>query len=239
VILEVRNAVIGLNASLFSQFTQIKCANPKIANELNRYLNIQSEVSYAPPQYLEVARESESSPVFNSYFFFPGEIGPNGRHELMIRAMQKIDSQIKLVIAGSVRKPEYYESLQKTVADLRLQERVQFIARNISQSEEMKQYQTCLASIQFASQNDYDSVSLESFCFKKPVITLKDVESNLETVIDQKTGIRVGTHPDELAQSVNLLARQKGLPSQLGEQGYKKLQSMDLSWKRVIGDFNL
>ena len=68
---------------------------------------------------------------------------------------------------------------------------------------------------------------------KKPVITCTDSGGTLEFVEDSINGYIAEPSPKKIAEKIDLLY-EGGLYKKFGENGYAKINKMNLSWDNVI-----
>ena len=81
---------------------------------------------------------------------------------------------------------------------------------------------------------DYGYVTLEAFYSKKPVITTNDSGCPLEFIDDKKNGFIVSPDPKKIATSMDTLFKNKQNSKKMGENGFQKIKSMNLSWDHVV-----
>jgi len=113
-----------------------------------------------------------------------------------------------------------------------------FFAGKVAESEKLAWLSICDIFVMPSRSTDDDSegfgiVYLEAASFKKPSIAGK-AGGAVEAVLHEKTGLLVNPEDiDEIALAINQLLEDTKFASQLGENGYNRLQSK-LTWKEQL-----
>ncbi len=158
-------------------------------------------------------------------------------HEYVIRAWQKLkahDPSLKLYIVGG---GTYQENLVRLTKELGLEEQVIFKGYQPNPHELLHFSAFSVVSSIFEG---FGLITLESWHHKRPVIAF-DVPAPNEVVDDGVNGLLVKPFDtDELAAKMIRLFSNPGEASQMGENGYEKLQkaySLDRMTNETIEEY--
>jgi glycosyltransferase involved in cell wall biosynthesis len=139
-------------------------------------------------------------------------------------------TQVRAIIAG--RGPDE-GALKKLVQQLGLDQKVELIGF-ISEDEKRRYYAESLGVFYAPYNEDYGYVTLEAFFSHKPVITTTDSGGPLEFVEHGINGRVADPTPESLAREIDFLYSDSSLSRRLGEAGYQKIASMEITWDRVV-----
>jgi glycosyltransferase involved in cell wall biosynthesis len=199
-----------------------------VSARLTRYNGVRSRALYHPPRLADRFYCSPAEP----YIFFPSRLESLKRQSLLIRAMQYVESGVGAIIAGvGGQMPQY----QRLIEELGLGRRVRLVG-SLSEEELLAYYACCLGVFFGPQDEDYGLVTLEAMLARKPVITCSDSGGPLEFVQHDVTGLVVEPHPEGIAVSIDLLARNSQRAADLGDAGYLRYQAMNISWENVIAN---
>ncbi|SFE86205.1 Glycosyl transferases group 1 [Paenibacillus algorifonticola] len=160
------------------------------------------------------------------YFLVVGRLDGAKRVDLVINAMKEVDNNdARLLIAGTG--PD--EARLKALANG--DKRIEFIG--YINNEKLKSlYADALAIIYVPYDEDYGLVTIEAMFCGKPVITCKDSGGTTEFVVDNKTGLLADNNSKDLAKKMKLLADNKALALNLGNEARKQIQKVN--WNNCI-----
>ena len=167
---------------------------------------------------------------YENYILSVGRLDPNKRVDLLIRALQYCDSQIKAVIAG---KGAIREELEKLADSLGVKDRVTFLGF-VPDQELPNLYANALAVCFPPIDEDYGYITLEAFLSKKPVVTCRDSGGVLEFVKHGESGLVCNVNPQEIGEAFNTLYHNKSLARDYGVAGFETVK--DIKWDHVIDE---
>jgi glycosyltransferase involved in cell wall biosynthesis len=147
----------------------------------------------------------------------------------VIKCLQHCSSNIRLKIAGTGPHLDNIRSLAKKCG---VDDRVDFLGF-VSEKELLDLYANAAAVVYVPIDEDMGYVTLEAFLSKKPVITCTDSGGPLEFVEDSVNGFIAAPSPESIAKKIQLLF-ESDLCKKMGNNGYEKISSMNLSWDYVI-----
>jgi len=232
--LQIKDAFINADNLAFRESKKIFTNSQVVSERLLKYNNVDSTVLYPPL----MNSEKYSCKECGDYLFYPSRLTHHKRQYLAIEAMRYTKSNIKLVIAGSPESPGYLEQMESVIKINKLQDKVKIIARWISDEEKFELFANSLGCIYIPLDEDsYGYPSLEAYHSKKPVITCNDSGGTLEIVEHKINGYITSPDPIAMAEYFDELFSQKNNAIKMGQAGYDKLISMNITWENVIERF--
>ena len=197
-----------------------------VAERLRHFNKIESEVLYHPPPRADRLHAGE----FRDYVFYPSRLEPQKRQELLIEAAQYFRTAVKVVLAGSSRDTQRYESLIKKYD---VAERVS-LRGFVSEAEMVELYANALGICYLPFDEDYGYVTLEGMLSGKPVVVPEDGGGATEFITDGETGLVVEAEPQSIAAALDSLFADRERTRAMGTRALEKIRSLDLSWANVV-----
>jgi len=229
--LDVRRIVRQADNTYLPEAKRIFVNSSVTAGRLARFNGIESEVLY-PPLH---EPESYFSRSYGDYIFCPSRMNAMKRQDLLIRAIGRCKTSVKLVLAGLPEGDSQEQMLRDSIARSDASGRVQLLPRFISEQEKRELYAEALATAYVPYDEDsYGYVALESYLAKRPVVTATDSGGIHILVKDGRTGRIAKPDPDALAKVFDELYSDRKLAQRLGEAGHAHVQSLEITWERVI-----
>lgn len=224
--LETKKAVIRMDNIGISEAKHIYTISKTTTNRLNKYNNISSTPLYHPPA-LEGKYYADR---YEDYILSVGRLDSSKRVDLLIRALQYCDRQVRAVIAGT---GPIQKDLEKLSDSLGVRDRVTFLGF-VPDQELLKLYANSLAICFPPIDEDYGYITLEAFLSKKPVITCHDSGGVLEFVKHEKSGFICAVEPKEIGAACNAFYHNKSLAREYGAAGFETVK--DIKWDHVIDE---
>ena len=229
---QLRQLIQESDNALLPEFGRIYTNSVVTSDRLRKFNGLSSEVLFPPLSNPESFYCSE----YGDYIFCPSRITAGKRQHMLVEAMRHVKSSVRLVIAGLPETPEDLGRLQRTIASNDLGSRVEVIPRFITEREKADLFAGSLACAYVPYDEDsYGYVSLEAFQSWKPVVTFRDSGGVLTLVEDGVTGRVCGPEPEACAAVFDELWLARAQAKRLGEAGYEKMQSLNITWDRVVG----
>jgi glycosyltransferase involved in cell wall biosynthesis len=196
-----------------------------VAGRLERYSGLEAEALYPPPRHVGRYR----SEGFADYVFYAGRLEPLKRVDLLIDALARTHSGIRLKIAGA---GPHEGDLRERAARFGLDDRVEFLGF-VSDEDLLSLYARCRAAVYAPLNEDYGYVTVEAFLSGRPVVTTQDAGGPLEFVSHGETGLVVPPDADSLGEALDGLA---ALPTarlrEMGEAGRERVAH--IGWDLVL-----
>lgn len=226
---EVRDAIHQADALAFSEMRATYTISDTVAQRLQRYNQIDSEVLYPPPEdadkfYTEAAED---------YLFYPSRVESIKRQELVVEALALCKQPVRVVFCGVSSVAAYGEGLAARGQQLGLCDRVQWLGR-VSAADKLRWYARALGVVFTPVQEDLGYITMEAMLAAKPVITLTDAGGPLEFVQDQQTGLVVEPTAQALADAMDELWSQRARAKAWGQAGREAYLQRQISWARVV-----
>jgi len=223
---QVREFIRNCDQKFLTEAKKIFANSKTVAQRLLKYNGVESETLYHPPP----RAASIFSGELGNYIFCPGRLEPQKRQELLIEAMRYVSSPVKLVLAGAASDLSIYESL---VRQHGVGHRVE-LQGFVSEERILELYANALAVAYIPFDEDYGYVTIEGMLAARPVIVASDSGGAKEFVEDLITGFVVDPEPREIAAAIDELHSDRQRALQLGQRGLQKIQSLKLSWDKVV-----
>lgn len=230
--LAVRNAVIRADNLWLRSAERIYTNSPITRERLMRFNSIEAEVLYPPLPSSELLRCEE----YGDFVFYPSRMNAAKRQLLAVQAMKYVTTGARLVLAGPPDNSTDLLQIERTIQELDVTKRVVVYGRFISEQEKAEMMNRSLACVYVPYQEDsYGFVSLEAYHARKPVITCTDSGGVRVLVREEETGRVVPPEPRALAAAIDRFYLRRDEARAMGEAGWSLVQSLDISWERVIG----
>jgi glycosyltransferase involved in cell wall biosynthesis len=221
----MRQALVELDLQGLVENRALFANSRNTAARVARYCGLEARALYAPPK---LHADLHPGP-YGDYLLYVGRLDRIKRIDLTVRALAETRAPLTLKIAG--RGP-HLESLQHTVAELGLSERVEFLGF-VADEEVVDLYAGCFAVALTPHDEDYGFTTLEAFFAGKPVVTTDDAGGVLEWVQDGITGFVAPPEPGAIAEKLDALAANRDLCERLGAAGRVRVRA-EVSWPRAI-----
>jgi len=227
----VRDMVRVADEAYLPEALKIYTNSQIVARRLQEYSGVEANgVLYPPLSEPNPFRSGE----FGDYFFYPSRIVPGKRQRLAIEAMRFARPGLKLVLAGTPVNATHELELRSVVENFNLQERVRFLGW-VSEEEKARWMADARGILYLPYDEDsYGFVTLEAFTCHKPVITLADSGGTKELVTHEVTGLVAQPSPEAVAQAMNRLWAERTWAIELGENAYRSLSRLEISWDKVV-----
>lgn len=227
--LQVRDAIRQADRQLIPEARAIYANSANVARRLACHSSIESTPLYHPPHaadrfYCEDADE---------YLFFPSRLSPNKRQHLVLEALARTASPVRVCFASSANYSAYARELQIRAHDLGLDDRAVFLGET-SEEEKRAWFAHARAVVYPPVDEDYGYVTLEAMLSGKPVVTCADSGGPLEFVRHDETGLVADADPEALAEAMTDLWDNPARSAAMGRAGRDYYTSLDISWPNVV-----
>lgn len=157
------------------------------------------------------------------------------RQHLLVEAMAKLPSSVRLVVAGPADTPEDAQRLQKLVEQHGLTDRVKLDIRFLPRSEYAAYINgaTAVAYLPF-DEDALSYVGMEAATAGKPIITASDSGGVLGLVKQGQTGWIASPNVESVAQTIAEATRNHNKTKQLGLAAREFLKSLNITWPHTI-----
>jgi glycosyltransferase involved in cell wall biosynthesis len=167
-------------------------------------------------------------PKNGEFILLPGRLHRWKRIDLLIKAMQHVNGDKKLLLAGRGEDADYFKKLVK---DLGLVERVEFLGE-VTDQNLLELYSKAIVVPFIPVEEDFGYITIEAFKSKKPVITCLDSGEPANIVKDGISGFIVEPDPVKIAEKINYFIDNPDEATKMGENGYNSVQN--ITWEDVV-----
>jgi glycosyltransferase involved in cell wall biosynthesis len=168
------------------------------------------------------------------FVFYPSRITEHKRQWLGAEAMAHVRSDVRLVIAGAPDDDVQLRRLEATIEEAGVGDRVELIARWISEEEKADLLSRCAGLMYIPFDEDsYGYPTLEAYHSGKPVISCTDSGGTREIVEDGVTGLMSAPEPEALAAVLDRL-REDPRAQEMGAAGRRRIDELQISWDNVV-----
>jgi glycosyltransferase involved in cell wall biosynthesis len=225
----IRSAIMAADVRELSALAPRYAISRCVADRVQRHLGIATDVLYPP---LAGANRFSCAPA-EPFLFFPSRISLLKRQHLAVRAMARVRTGLKLVVAGPPDAPHNSRELMAAIAASGSADRIEYLGE-ISEEQKRDLYARCSAVLYPPFDEDYGYVTLEAMQSGKPVITCADSGGPLEFVVPGETGHVVPPDEDAIAEAIARIAARPDEAARMGEAGRSRLTDLDINWPTTV-----
>ena len=222
----LRDTLVRLDTEMLGECRHVFANAQNTATRVGKYNGIAAEALYHPPKL--ASRLREARPVYGDFVLSVGRIESVKRVDLLVSAMARVDTPIRLVVAGDGTQRA---NVERVAAAAGVGDRVDFLGA-VEDERLLALYRDALAVLYPPYDEDFGYVTLEAFLSRKPVVTATDSGGPNEFVLDGVNGLVRPPEADAFADAINLLARDRARAASLGEAGYERART--ITWDGVI-----
>jgi glycosyltransferase involved in cell wall biosynthesis len=227
--LQVRKTIIQSDNNFLLESKKIFTISQNVSNRLKKFNNVDSVPLYPPLGN----KKRFFSNNFDDFIYFPSRISTLKRQELAIESIRYTKTDVRLILTGNAESEGLLNLLKKKVTKYNLKKKVIFTG-GITEEEKIRLYSNALGVLFIPYDEDYGYVTLEAMYSRKPVITCTDSGGPLEFVEDNITGYIINPDPVEIADAIDRLYIERAQAKKLGQTGYDKIISMNISWEKIV-----
>jgi glycosyltransferase involved in cell wall biosynthesis len=220
----LREKLTQLDSQMLGECRALFTNARNTASRLAKFNGLVAEPLYHPPK---LASRLVGGP-YTDYVLSVGRLESVKRADLIIAAMARVSSNIRLVVAGDGTQRQ---NAERTAEHAGVADRVTFLG-NVGDDQLLDLYARALAVVYPPYDEDFGYVTLEAFLARKPVITCVDSGGPNEFVVDDVNGFVCAPNPEELAAAVNRLAANPAKAAALGDAGREV--AAKITWDGVI-----
>jgi glycosyltransferase involved in cell wall biosynthesis len=165
--------------------------------------------------------------------YCPGRLSLVKRHALVLEALARCRSDVRVVFTGSVENEQFLQKLRETARHLGVIDKVEFRGY-VDRRSQLELYADCLAVVYVPFDEDYGYVSLEAMLASKAVLTCSDSGGAAEFVEHDVTGRVCEPAPEVLAQALDQCRNDVATTRVWGRAGRERVLGLNLSWRTVV-----
>jgi glycosyltransferase involved in cell wall biosynthesis len=230
--LALKKAITAADGTALGEARRLFCNSAVTAARLSEHNGLRAEVLLPP--HGDAGQFHHAS--YGDYVLAIGRINAAKRQHLLIPALARSRSSLRLVIAGAPEGPDDLALLERLVREHGVQDRVELIPEYIDDATKARLLSDARAVAYLPLDEDsYGYVTAEGMYSRKPVITLRDAGGVLQLVEDGVTGFVRSAEPADLATAFDALSDVR-TADRLGGAALDRVTSLRLSWDHVISE---
>jgi len=157
------------------------------------------------------------------------------RQHLAVEAMVHTKTAVKLHVAGPSEDSQLTRRIQTFISENRLEEKVCFEPRFITEDEKVDALSRSLAAVYIPFEEDtHGYVTLEAFLSQKPCVTCPDSGGVTTAVKPGLTGCVADPDPRAIAEAFDELYSNRPLTQRMGENAWHYARELPDKWDQVI-----
>jgi len=222
--LGLRDTLIRLDTEMLGECRRVYANARNTAGRVEKYNGLAAEALYHPPRLAPRLQAGS----YGNYVLSVGRIESVKRVDLLVSAMARVDTPIRMVVAGDGTQRA---NVERAAHEAGVADRVDFLGA-VDDEQLIGLYRDTLAVLYPPYDEDFGYVTLEAFLSRKPVVTATDSGGPNEFVIDGVNGFSVAPEAEAIAGAINALARDRGRAASMGDAGYDRARA--ITWDGVI-----
>lgn len=228
---ELRTIIRNADNEAFTESRHIFTNSDVTKQRLSKYNNFDAEVLLPPLNDPELF----TGGISRGYVFAGGRVNGMKRQHLLVEAMAKTDSHVRLIVAGPPESPEDALRLQKLVEQHGLQDRVKLDLRFLTRTELARYVNEANACAYLPFDEDsLGYVAMEAATASKPIISSIDSGGVLGLVKHMETGWVAEPNPASLAIALNQACRDTASIKAMGQAACQLWNDLEISWPATI-----
>ena len=227
----VRAAMMDLDTRTLREARHIFANSQVVARRLERFNGVSAKPLYPPILTPEHFRNDG----YGDEIVVVCRIEAHKRQLLLVEAMRHVRTPVKLRLCGTSMSPAHLQLIRATIAEHRLESKIAFEDRWISEAEKVDRLAPALAVAYLPEDEDsYGYCSLEAAHARKAVLTTSDSGGVLELVKDGVNGLVVPPDPMAIADAMDRLFVDRAYTARLGEANNRRISELAIGWSTVV-----
>ena len=226
-----RKAMMELDTRTIREARRIFTNSQVVANRLAHFNGISAKPLYPPI----LAPERFRNDGFGDEVVVICRVEPHKRQWLLVEAMCHVKTPVKLRLCGTSMNPAQLELIRATITKYRLESKITFENRWISEEEKVERLAPALAVAYLPVDEDsYGYCSLEAAHARKAVLTTDDSGGVLELVQNGVNGLVVPPNPNALADAMDRLFLDRTHTARMGEANNRRISELGINWGTIV-----
>lgn len=227
----IREAIHTADNQCFAAARHLFTNSPVTAQRLQRYNGVNASILRPPLNDPELFTGGHPG----DYIFAGGRINSGKRQHLLLEAMQKVTSPVRLIIGGPPDTPEDAQTLKQLVRKHGLSSKVSLDLGFLSRQKIADYVNGALACAYLPFDEDsFGYVTMEACHAGKAMITSTDSGGVLDLITHEQTGLVSEPTASSIADAINRLGSDLSLARRLGESARGRWDSLNLTWKSTV-----
>lgn len=227
----IRDALYATDTAALREAKHVFTNSQVVSDRLKHYNDFNSEVLY-PPVFQPNRFHCRS---FNDEIVYVCRVEHHKRQHILVEAMQYTRTPVKLRLSGAASNETYVNEILGLISKLKLDGKVIFENRWISEAEKISYLADCLGAAYLPLDEDsYGYPSIEASHASKPIITTTDSGGVLELVTHRENGFVTEPDPRALAEAMDELYIQRDLTLAMGLNAHARIDELNIHWPHVL-----
>ena len=227
----LRDTIRSIDTAALAEASKLFANSTVTAQRLLKFNGLESRVLYPPVNEPERFRFVEQ----NDEILCICRMEHHKRQHLLIDAMSRTRSAVRLRLCGVGSSAAYPESLEKQVAELGIGDRVTIDHRWIGEEDKQELLGRCLAMAYLPFDEDsYGYPTLEAALSSKPILTTSDAGGVLEFVEHEASGLICEPEPEALAAAMDRLFEDRAGAKRMGKGALGRISDLAINWPSTI-----
>jgi glycosyltransferase involved in cell wall biosynthesis len=227
----VRKALIDLDTRTINEARAVFTNSQVVADRLMKFNGVKATPLY-PPIYQPERFRNEG---YGDEIVMVCRVEPHKRQALLVEAMGKTKTPVRLRLCGSASNPQHGAELRALAKASGAGDRIAFEDRWIGEDEKADFLAPALAVAYLPHDEDsYGYPSLEGAHARKSILTTTDSGGVLELVKDGENGLICEPEPAALAAAMDRLYVDRQLAARMGEASLERLSELGIDWETVV-----
>jgi glycosyltransferase involved in cell wall biosynthesis len=227
----VRATMMELDTRTILEAQRVFTNSQIVAGRLKRFNGIIAKPLYPPI----LAPERFRNDGYGDEIVVVCRIELHKRQWLLVEAMRHVKTPVKLHLCGTGMTAMHLDSIRATITKYRLESKVIFEDRWISEDEKVERLAPALAIAYLPVDEDsYGYSSLEAAHACKAVLTTCDSGGVLELVTDGVNGLVVPPDAKAVADAMDRFFLDKARTARMGEANNRRISELRINWATVV-----
>jgi glycosyltransferase involved in cell wall biosynthesis len=227
----IRDILHQADTAALAEAEQVFTNSQVVSDRLLRFNNVSSKVLYPPV----IQPDRFYCQYFNDEIVYICRIVHHKRQHLLIEALKHTRTNVTLRICGKSDSDVYTQELKELITAYKLEDRVHFESRWISEEEKIYRLSNCLAAAYLpVNEDSYGYPSLEASHSSKPILTTTDAGGVTELVKHGYNGLISDPEPEALAEAMDQLYLDRANTRQMGLNAAQRIVELNISWQNVL-----
>jgi glycosyltransferase involved in cell wall biosynthesis len=227
----IRDAIRAADNNCFATARHLFTNSAVTAQRLKHYNGFDATILRPPLNDPQLFMGTEPG----DYIFAGGRINSGKRQHLLIEAMSKVASSVRLIIAGPPDQPEDASRLQQLLNQHGLANKATLDLGLLPRQKIADYVNGALACAYLPFDEDsFGYVTMEACQAGKPVITVSDSGGVLDIIMNDETGIVCEPTASALAEAFDRLAGDRFMARRLGQAARDRWLSLNLTWETTV-----
>ena len=227
----LRDAIIRADTAALREAHRVFTNSRVVGERLSRFNGVASEVLYPPVLRPELFSAGEHG----NEIVCVCRVEHHKRQRLLVEAMRRTRTPVRLRLCGVGTNPEYIRSLRDAAADGGAADRVVIEDRWITEEEKAARLEHGLAAAYIPFDEDsYGYPTIEAAHARRCTVTASDSGGVAEFVQDGVTGLVAAPEPEAVAAAFDRLYADRGLARRLGANAAARVAELGIDWDTVV-----